>query len=103
MHNDGSGVFYSSRLRPIVDMQPKFVGKLGGVGSNLWQFNADTHILGWLESIEQPFDVITDEDLHYEGLALLEGYRVVLTGPHPEYHSAAMLDALEAYTEPGDG
>ena len=101
LHNDGSGVFYSSRLRPIVDMQPKFVGKLGGFGSNLWQFNADTHILGWLENIEQPFDVITDEDLHYEGLALLEGYRVVLTGSHPEYHSAAMLDALEAYTERG--
>ena len=30
LHSDGSGVFYSSRLRPIVDMQPKFVGKLGG-------------------------------------------------------------------------
>ncbi|MGE4617738.1 MAG: N,N-dimethylformamidase beta subunit family domain-containing protein, partial [Gammaproteobacteria bacterium] len=101
LHNDGSGVFYSSRLRPIVDMQPKFVGKLGGFGSNLWQFNADTHILGWLESIEQPFDVITDEDLHDEGLSLLQGYQVVLTGSHPEYHSAAMLDALQAYTERG--
>ena len=24
-----------------------------------------------------------------------------MTGSHPEYHSAAMLDALEAYTERG--
>ena len=101
LHNDGSGVFYSSRLRPVIDMQPKFVGKLGGFGSNLWQFNADTHILGWLENIEQPFDVITDEDLHYEGLSLLQGYQVILTGSHPEYHSAAMIDALQAYTERG--
>ena len=101
LHNDASGVFYSSRLRPIVDMQPKFVGKLGGFGSNLWQFNADTHILGWLDKIEQPFDVISDEDLHHEGLSLLHGYQVILSGTHPEYHSAAMLDALQAYTDRG--
>lgn len=97
LHNDGSGVFYSSRLRPIIDIQPKFVGKLGGVGSNLWQFNADTHILGWLEAIRQPFDVITDEDLDREGLSLLEDYQAVITGTHPEYCSGAMLDALQAY------
>ena len=97
VHNDGSGVFYSSRLRPVVDMQPKIVGAMGGTGSNLWQFNADTHILGWLEHCGEPFDVITDEDLHREGLSLIEDYRVVLTGTHPEYHSAAMLDALEAF------
>ena len=44
VHNDGSGVYYSSRLRPVVNMQPKHIGHLGGVGSNVWQFNADTHI-----------------------------------------------------------
>ena len=101
VHNDGSGVFYSSRLRPVVDMQPKFIGAMGGVGSNVWQFNADTHILGWLEHCGEDFDIITDEDLHREGLSLIENYRVVLTGSHPEYHSAAMLDALEAYIHRG--
>ena len=101
VHNDGSGVFYSSRLRPVVDMQPKIVGALGGAGSNVWQFNADTHILGWLEHCGERFDVITDEDLHREGLSLIEDYRVVLTGSHPEYHSASMLDALEAYVHRG--
>ena len=49
VHADGSGVFYSSRNRPIVDMQPRIKGFLGGLGSNLWQFNADTHITGWLD------------------------------------------------------
>ena len=101
VHNDGSGVFYSSRLRPVVDMQPKIIGALGGAGSNVWQFNADTHILGWLEHCGERFDVITDEDLHREGLSLIEDYRVVLTGSHPEYHSASMLDALEAYVHRG--
>ena len=101
LHSDDSGVYYSSRLRPIINMQPKFVGHLGGVGSNVWQFNADTHILGWLEKLQQPFDVITDEDLHNEGLSLIRDYRVVLTGSHPEYYSLAMLEALQVFTEHG--
>ena len=97
LHSDGSGVHYSSRLRPVMDLQPKFVAKLGGAGSNVWQFNADTHILGWLETLGVDFDVVTDEDLHAEGAACLEGCRVLLTGTHPEYHSSAMLDALDEF------
>ncbi|MYI89537.1 MAG: large subunit of N,N-dimethylformamidase [Gammaproteobacteria bacterium] len=101
VHNDGSGVYYSSRLRPIVQMQPKQIGHLGGVGSNLWQFNADTHILGWLEQLEQPFDVITDEDLENEGDQVLDGYKAVITGTHPEYYSVGMLDSLQSYLNAG--
>jgi N,N-dimethylformamidase len=101
LHSDGSGVFYSSRLRPIVNMQPKHIGHLGGVGSNLWQFNADTHILAWLEQLEQPFDVVTDENLEADGPAAISGYRVVITGTHPEYYSVRMLDALHAHVNRG--
>lgn len=101
VHGDGSGVFYSSRLRPIVDMQPKVTGFLGGSGSNLWQFNADTHITGWLEAANVPYDVITDEDLDAEGLSLLRRYRVVITGTHPEYQSLAILDALQGFVDRG--
>ena len=101
VHNDGSGVFYSSRRRPIVDMQPKIQGWLGGRGSNLWQFNADTHITGWLDALGEDFDVLTDEDLHTEGLSGLDGYRVVVTGTHPEYCSTAMLDALQSFVDEG--
>ena len=79
-HSDGSGVCYSSRLRPILNMRPKHMSALGGDGSSLWQFNADTHITDWLEAQGYDFDVITDEDLHYEGLALLKPYRVILSG-----------------------
>lgn len=101
LHSDGSGVYYSSRLRPVVDMQPGWIGKLGGAGSNVWQFNADTHILGWLEHNAIGFDVITDEDLHHEGAGALDGARVVLTGTHPEYCSASMLDAYDDFLEGG--
>ena len=101
VHNDGSGVFYSSRLRPIVNMQPKHIGHLGGTGSNVWQFNADTHILDWLEKLDQPFDVITDEDLETEGLQVLDGYKTLITGTHPEYYSVGMLDSLQGYLDSG--
>jgi N,N-dimethylformamidase len=101
VHDDGSGVFHSSRNRPILDIQPKVKGFLGGWGSNVWQFNADTHITGWLEHVGQGYDVITDEDLHEAGLALLRRYRVVITGTHPEYHSTAMLDAIQGHLDRG--
>ena len=91
-HRDGSGVHFSSRHRPILNMKPR-----GGT----WAFNADTHITAWLAAIDEPFDVVTDEDLHNEGAAALAGYRVVITGTHPEYHSTAMLDGLSDWL--GDG
>jgi N,N-dimethylformamidase len=100
-HTDGSGVCYSSRLRPVLNMRPKHIEGVGGVGSSLWQFNADTHITDWLEAIGCEFDVITDEDLHYQGVELLNPYSVILTGSHPEYHSQQMWDATAAYLNQG--
>jgi len=100
-HADGSGVCYSSRLRPILNMRPKHIHGLGGHGSSLWQFNADTHITDWLEARGYDFDVITDEDLHAEGLDILKPYRAILTGSHPEYHSLQMWDAMQAYQQQG--
>ena len=48
------------------------------------------------------YDVVTDEDLHAEGLELLAPYKVVLTPTHPEYQSRARrMDALAAYLERG--
>ena len=87
-HSDGSGVRYASRLRPVLNMAPK---------TPLWSFNPDTHILGWLEEKGIEYDVITDEDLHHEGVGLLDSYRAVLTGTHPEYYTTPMLDGLRAY------
>jgi len=100
-HDDETGVFHSSRLRPIVDLQPKVKSFLGGYGSNIWQFNADTHILGWLDAIDQDYDVITDEDMHEDGLRLLQRYNVILTGTHPEYYTGNMIEAMQGFTDRG--
>ncbi len=97
-HSDGSGVCYSSRLRPILNMRPKYRHWLS---PSLWQFNADLHLTDWLEEMGFDFDVHTDEDLDREGPELLSRYRVVLTGSHPEYSSERMLDAYEAYQANG--
>ena len=100
-HSDGSGICYSSRLRPVVNMRPKAMVSAPPGSSQLYWYNADTHLTDWLEAEGFAFDVITDEDLHEEGVRLLCPYRAVLTGTHPEYTSSAMWDAIKAYTEGG--
>ena len=82
-------------------MRPKVQRWDSMAGSFLRQFNAVTHLLDWLEAKGHRYDVVTDEDLHREGLACLAPYRVVLTGTHPEYHSTQMLDAIGAFTGAG--
>ncbi len=91
-HSDGSGVAYASRLRPATNVKPT---------GRHWNFNLDLFIIDWLEHEGVGYDVITEEDLHHEGLDLLRPYRVVLTGSHPEYDSLAMLDALDGYLRQG--
>lgn len=91
-HSDGSGVCYASRLRPVLNMRPK---------ERLWQLPADTHLIDWLEAKGIAYDVITEDDLDAEGLALLAPYRCVLTGTHPEYPSQRMMDAYAAYQQQG--
>ena len=98
-HTDGSGVSYSSRLRPILNMRPKYyMAMLGGYPH---QLNADLHLLDWMEAKGHGYDVVTDEDLHFEGEELLAPYRVTVTGTHPEYWSGPMLEGLKGYLARG--
>lgn len=99
LHSDGSGVVFSSRRRPIVNMRPRYRGWFMTEGP--WQFPADLAIVAWLEHSGIAWDAITDEDLHREGASLLAGYEVVITGSHPEYVSTTELDALEHHVEAG--
>ncbi len=98
-HPDNSGIALSSRLRPILTMRPGFLTFNDARGSGLRHYPADTHLLAWMEAKGIDFDVLTDEDLHEEGAALLAPYKVVLSGSHPEYHTAETLDALTDYTQ----
>jgi N,N-dimethylformamidase len=91
-HSDGSGVCYSSRLRPANNFRPS---------GRLWNFGVDMFLIEWLEQAGLGYDVITDEQLHQEGLDALRPYNVVVTGSHPEYDSVEMLDALDAYLRQG--
>ncbi len=101
LHMDGSPVHYCSRLRPVLNMRPKVQSTLGGRGSSLWGFNADTHIVDWLETSGFRYDVLTDEDVHNEGLDLLRRYRVVITGTHPEYVSSEIWHSIYDYSSTG--
>lgn len=101
-HSDGSGVCYSSRLRPVVNMRPKCrMAWLDGGKGSPHQFNADLHIIDWLHENGYEADIFTDEDLHHEGHSLLAPYKVVLTGSHHEYWSGEMIDAAQGYLQDG--
>lgn len=91
-HSDASGCMYTSRLRPILNVRPDGEG---------WAFSADLALTGFLARHGLSYEVATDEDLHTEGRALLDGYRVLITGTHPEYWSTDMLEALEAWQRDG--
>ena len=101
-HSDGSGVSYSSRLRPMLNMRPKVQTQWSGFfGSKLREFNQDLFLVDWLEAMDQKFDVITDEDLHKDGLEILRPYQAILTGGHPEYYTKRMWDAVYDFTHQG--
>lgn len=100
-HSDGSGVCISSSLRPMLDNRIKQNISLDEHGSGASRIVCDSYILDWLEHLDQPYDVITDHDLHNEGMDLLAPYTTVLTGQHPEYQSTETLSALKAHTGNG--
>jgi len=91
-HLDGSGVMYSSRRRPVLNLRP---------GADGWNFTPDTDLEAYLAHAGVGHDVIADEDVHADGFAALAPYRVIVTGSHPEYWSTAMLDALSEWQRRG--
>ena len=97
-HSDGSGVCYSSRLRPVPNLHPEYRWWGSAAPRHL---SADLELVRWLEHENYCYDVITDESLHLEGPELLSHYKVVLTGSHPEYWTASMLDGLSRYLSQG--
>lgn len=98
IHADGSGRRYSSLLRPVFNFRPDFTSAVQHAPRHL---GADLFILEWLSHQEHDVVVLTDHDLHREGYEALRGARTVVTSSHPEYVSAAMLDALTAHQRSG--
>ena len=100
LHSDGSGVAHATALRPIPNMRPNYV--FWGFGAPR-RFSADLYIVYFLHHLGLPFDILTEHDLQAEATTVLRPYQTVLTSTHPEYYSAAMLDAYEAHVERGGG
>lgn len=98
LHDDGSGVAYSSRLRPVLNFRPYRHNWLAG---NVRHLGADLFLLDWLDHIGIGHEVATDEDLHHEGQTLLDRHRVIVTGSHPEYWTRPMQEALHGYLGSG--
>jgi N,N-dimethylformamidase len=102
-HSDGSGVAMASMFRPMIDKRVKHFEMMDPAeyGSGCYWINVDSYIVDWLTRKGIPHDVITDHDLHAEGVALLEPYALVITCQHPEYHTTEMLDGLDGFVARG--
>lgn len=99
LHSDGSGVAYSTALRPIPNLRPTY--RFWGFHAPR-RFPADLYVVHFLTRLGEDFDVITEHDLHRDP-DLLAPYQTVITGSHPEYYSGDMLDALDAHVDGGGG
>ncbi|WP_158808000.1 N,N-dimethylformamidase beta subunit family domain-containing protein [Beijerinckia sp. L45] len=95
---DGAGVCFSGYHRPIMNMRPKY--RMSSMGTT-WQFPADLSIIAWLDKLGFDYEILTEEDVHVEGLAALKPYKCVLSGTHPEYVSERILDATEDFIAEG--
>jgi N,N-dimethylformamidase len=98
-HADGSGICHSSWLRPIPNMHPTWKSPFDDARNRY--LGGNLTLLYWLEMNGYTAHVVTDGDVHDEGLDLLSSYRVVLTGGHPEYTTERMLDAYRDYIHSG--
>lgn len=100
-HRDGSGICHASHRRPLFTLKPGYATFGYGEGSGLRHFPADSHLIGWLHAKGIAHDIVTDEILDEEGAAALDGYKMLTTGSHPEYHTANTLDALTGFRNAG--
>ena len=83
-------------------MRPEFKTSVAGEREGLPGPPGGRSLPAGLDGAEGvPVDVLTDEDLHSEGMDLLTPYAVVVTGTHPEYWTEKMLEGMEWYLRGG--
>jgi len=92
VHNDGSPVIYSGMNRPVTNFRPN---------GRMYKFCLDLMIIGWLDAMNIEVDIITDDDVHAEGLNCIQNYSALITGSHPEYTTHSQFDAIQNYVDNG--
>ena len=102
-HTDGSGICHASHKRVLFNLRPGYLTFGNATCSGLRHFQADSHLIAWLHNQNIDYDIITDDELDRDGVAAIEGYKAVVTGSHPEYHTSETLDALREYRDSGGG
>ncbi len=91
-HSDGSLTLYSSMLRPVTNFRPT---------GRVYKFCQDLFFIAWLEQAGIDYEVVTDDDLHSEGVSAISDYACIFTGSHPEYYTTEMKDAVETFLRDG--
>ena len=102
-HTDGSGICHASHKRVLFNLRPGYLTFGEATCSGLRHFQADSHLIAWLHNQNIDYDIITDDELDRDGVAAIEGYKAVVTGSHPEYHTSETLDALRDFRDSGGG
>lgn len=98
-HLDGAGRCMTTTLRPnFTSFDPLHRSRLF---NGPHQLGADLHLVDWLYEKGIAFDIVTDHEVHAEGVDRLSSYTAVLSGTHAEYWTTPMLDALTAYQADG--
>ncbi len=100
-HPDGTGICHASHKRPLFNLRPGYLTFGQAECSGLRHFQADSHLISWLHAKDISYDIVTDEELHNDGVVAISGYDAVITGSHPEYHTTETLDALTNYRDKG--
>ena len=100
-HSDGSGICHASNLRPLINLRSGYITFGTGNCSGLRHFQADSHLFSWLENQKISFDILTDIELHNEGVECLKNYKAIMTTSHPEYHTVESLNAFQDFQNNG--
>ena len=100
-HSDGSGICHASHHRPLFNLRPGYLTFGATPCSGLRHFQADSHLISWLHAKGMDYDLVTDLELHKEGVDAIRGYKAVTTATHPEYHTEETLNALRDYRDGG--
>ncbi|KAL9183994.1 hypothetical protein ACHAXT_002080 [Thalassiosira profunda] len=102
-HTDGSGICFASHLRPLFNLRPGYFSFGDSACSGLRHFPADTHLIAFLHHHNIEYDVVTDHELHKDGVAAIAGYQTLVTGTHPEYHTENSLNAIQQFRDDCSG